>query len=93
VYSQSEVVNLILGLAMIPILISNRAGVPSRHTGYLVAGYCFMLVSYVSTVAEGYFVPGFFNVIEHGALAVAGCIFAVAMYLRRAELVENLKEV
>jgi len=92
VYSQSEVVNLILGLAMIPILASNRAGAPSRYTAYFVVGYCFMLVSYVSTVAEGYLAPEFFNVLEHGALAAAGCIFAIVMYLRRAEIVEILKE-
>lgn len=91
-FTQNEIVNLILGIAVIPILMSNRAGVPSRHTGYFVVAYGFMLLSYISTVAEGYYAPVLFNVVEHGSLAVAGCLFAVALFLRRRELVEILKE-
>lgn len=89
-YSQSEVVNLILGIAMIPILVSNRSAAPSRHTGYMVAGYSFMLVSYVATVAEGYLLSDLFNAVEHGALAFAGVLFAVYMIVRRRELIETL---
>lgn len=89
-YSQSEVVNLILGIAMVPILLSSRSAAPSRHTGYLVAAYSFMLVSYVSTVAEGYVLPDVFNAFEHGALAAAGILFALYMIVRRRELADVL---
>jgi len=86
VFTQSEVVNLVLGVAIVPILVMNRAGVASRHTNYYVAAYVFMLLSYVSTVAEGYYAPVLFNVVEHGSLAVAGCVFGVGLFLRRREL-------
>ncbi len=91
-YSQSEVVNLVLGIAIIPILVSSRPGIPSRFTGWFVAAYCFMLLSYVSTVAEGYWAPAAFNLIEHGSLAVAGVLFALALVMRRRELEEILGE-
>jgi len=92
VFTQNEIVNLILGIAIVPILMSNRAGVPSRHTGYFVVAYVFMLVSYISTVAEGYYAPVLFNVVEHGSLAAAGCLFAFGLFLRRRELVEILED-
>lgn len=92
VYSQTEVVNLLLGISIIPILLATRASVPSQYTRWFVAAYVFMLVSYVSTVAEGYLLPDAFNLIEHGALAVAGCLFAITLFLRRRELRRILRE-
>ncbi|MDO9107365.1 MAG: hypothetical protein Q7U89_00025 [Coriobacteriia bacterium] len=91
-YSQTEVVNLLLGISIIPILLGTHAIVPSRHTSGYAAAYVFMLASYVSTVAEGYLLPDVFNFIEHGALAVAGCLFAVTLFLRRREQQRNLRE-
>lgn len=91
-FTQGELVNLILGVSIIPILLMSRAGVPSRHTGYFVVAYVFMLLSYVSTVAEGFYAPVLFNLVEHGSLAVAGCVFAVGLFLRRRELERILKE-
>lgn len=91
-YSQSEIVNLVLGIAIIPILVSSRPGIPSRFTNWFVAAYCFMLLAYVSTVAEGYIAPVAFNLIEHGSLAVAGVLFAIALMMRRRELDEILKD-
>lgn len=91
-YSETEVVNLLLGISIIPILLATRASVPSRHTRWFVVAYVFMLVSYVSTVAEGYLFPEAFNLIEHGALAVAGCLFAYTLFLRRRELHRTMRE-
>jgi len=90
VYSESEVVSLVLGLAMIPVLIASRPDVQSRFTSYYVAGYAFMLASNIFTVVEGYIAPAFFNVLEHGSLACASVIFAAAFLMRRRELEEQL---
>lgn len=91
-FSQGEVVNLILGLAMLPALISSRADSPTRYTRYYVAGYAFVLASNIATVLEGYFAPDLFNVVEHSTLAFAGVTFAVLYALRRAELAEAARE-
>lgn len=91
-FNQGELVNLILGVSIIPILVMHRAGVPSRHTNFFVIAYAFMLLSYISTVAEGYYAPVLFNLVEHGSLAVAGCAFAFGLFLRRRELEQILKE-
>ena len=91
-HSQGEVVNLILGLAMIPALLSSRSDSPSRHTSYYIAGYAFVLASNIATVVEGYFASEFFNLLEPSPLAFARITFAVLYALRRAELAEALRK-
>jgi len=90
VYSESEVVSLVLGLAMIPVLIASRPDVASRFTNYFVVGYVFMLASNIFTIAEGYYAPELLNVLEHASLACASLIFAAAFVMRRREMEQDM---
>lgn len=46
----------------------------------LFFGLCIILVSNISTVAEDFYAPIFFNTLEHLCYGVGGAIFALACY-------------
>jgi len=46
----------------------------------LFFGLCIILVSSISTVAEGFYAPIFFNTLEHLCYGLAGVIFALACH-------------
>jgi len=79
-FQESEIVQLLLGLGMLPILWLAR--VPRRHPGFdlLYAGVGVMLASWVLTVLEGLVFPVFFNELEHFCHALSGLLILVACW-------------
>jgi hypothetical protein len=84
-YQPSEIVCLILILALLPVGVrmTREAGIPHRRT--LMILYVFMISAYTATIVEGFIFLDFFNAIEHLSLAGAGVAAAVAAFqLRRS---------
>lgn len=88
-FQESEVVQLLLGLGLVPIL--GLARIPRRRPGFrlLYAGVGVMLASWVLTVAEGLVLPVLVNQLEHLCHAVSGllCLAAVRVWVRRGDAV------
>ena len=79
-FQESEIVQLLLGLGMVPLLWLAR--IPRRRPGFglLYTGLGVMLTSWVLTVAEGVVFPVLFNQLEHFCHALAGLLFLAACW-------------
>lgn len=78
-YQPSEVTDLVLMLALGPvIIILLRRALDTVPAGAYVAIGA-MFGAYIFTVAEGFFLPDLFNLIEHVCYAVAGVAFVVTL--------------
>jgi hypothetical protein len=80
VFQESEVVQLLLGLGLVPLLWLAR--IPRGRPGFLLfyAGAGVMLASWVLTVAEGVMFPVLLNGLEHLCHAVAGLLLLAACW-------------
>lgn len=78
-FQESELITLILGfiaLAMI-VFIFGKKGLPRPHFLFFFMGFIFLFCSYIFTVIEGVLWNGFFNLLEHLCLFLAGLTFAL----------------
>lgn len=73
---ESEVINLILGVASIPFLLFGFRGRRIPGIRLMYAGFSLIVCAYVFSVLEGYYLSGFFNLLEHLSIALAGFLFA-----------------
>ncbi len=79
-FSESEIVNLVLSVAFIPILVATMRDFHVPGKRYFSVGLLAMVGTYVFTVVEGFVAPDVFNMLEHLMLAVAGVAFAIGAY-------------
>lgn len=85
--SWSEVLNLAIGLAMVPLIWSVRYRLRALPgPPYFFIGYVAVLCSYTFTILEGVggMLGDVLSVLEHAALFVAGLLFCLAAFQARA---------
>jgi len=80
VLQSSEVVDLVIALVLLPIIASSGRAPIRLHKRLLFASYLAVVCAYIFTIAEGFFWPVVFNILEHASYAGAG-ILAVAALL------------
>jgi hypothetical protein len=81
VYQESEIVELILVAFLTPMLVVGLKSITMAGKRWFIVSYLAMVCAYILTVAEGYWAPGLFNLLEHWAYAVSGIFLAVAAYV------------
>ena len=74
---QSEIIALVLAIALIPVVVWTYRGVDLPRKPLLAWGLAAMLGGYASTVIESFIAHDLFNHLEHLLYAVAGVCFAV----------------
>ena len=86
----NELVNLLSGIAAIPVLIFIARKVEQGKLYFFYAAFFAMLCAYATTILEGFFWQDFFNLVEHFSLAAAGILFAIGCwYLGHNETTEK----
>jgi mannose/fructose/N-acetylgalactosamine-specific phosphotransferase system component IIC len=86
-YQPSEIVNLILLLALTPIILGTARMFTARWISTIYWAYGFMLAAYITTILEGFVLPDLFNTVEHICYGAAGVAFAVlVVQVSRASL-------
>jgi len=81
-YQENEIVMLALGCGVLLFALRQRAQL--RRLPFwtlLFCAFCLQFVAWTSTVLEGFFLPGFLNVLEHTAQAVAAVLIACWCWL------------
>lgn len=73
---QSEIIALVLAVALIPVVVWTYRGIDLPLKPLLAVGLAAMLGAYAATVAESFVAPGPLNWLEHLLYAVAGVCFA-----------------
>lgn len=73
----SEFQILLLAVTLAPLAVGMYRAIRWPGRTWLAVTLAAMLVSYVSTVVEGFVAETFFNLVEHLSLAVAGVAFAM----------------
>lgn len=89
---QSEIIALVLAVALIPVVAWTYSGIDLPRKPLLAAGLVAMLGAYASTVLESFVAPGPLNFLEHLLYAVAGICFAavgVAVLGRRRDTADE----
>lgn len=74
---QSELIILVLSIALIPVVVWTYRGIELPGKPLLACALSAMFGAYVATVAEGFVAPTVFNALEHLLFAVGGLCFAV----------------
>jgi len=74
---QSEIIALVLAVALTPMVIWTYSGIDLPRKPLLAVGLLAMLGAYAATVAESFVAPALCNLLEHGLFALAGVCFAV----------------
>lgn len=71
----SEIADLLMMMVLGPIiLIAVRRAIPALIPPVAIA-LGLMAMGYVSTILEGFFLPDFFNLMEHASYGFAGLVF------------------
>lgn len=78
-YQESEIVSLLMAIGLTPVLFASARRLRFAGESALKVGLSFMLASYVFTVAEGYYLPDIFNLLEHATLAGAAVAICVGI--------------
>ncbi|MDO8964454.1 MAG: hypothetical protein Q7W30_08200 [Coriobacteriia bacterium] len=78
-YQPSEIADLLVALFLTPVMWVGLRHIDLPGKRYFIAGYVAMLGAFSATIIEqnkafAYF--DLFNTVEHGAMAVAGVLFA-----------------
>ena len=78
----NEVVMLLMAIGvLIFILVNRRLVMRIQAARVLVAAFCVLLIGYVFTVLEGFFLSALFNFLEH--LCYAGSSVLIAIWCMR----------
>lgn len=80
----NEVVCLLVAIAIVPIIVTIARRLPFPGRGYLLAATLLLASAYVSTIAEGFAAPVFFNTLQHLGVASAGVFFLMAVLKLRS---------
>jgi len=76
-YQPSEIADLILLIALAPVILGTVRRVSVRWRAAAYVAYAFMAAAYVFTILEGFVYPDLFNLLEHWSLFGAGVSFVV----------------
>ena len=76
----NELVNLLSGIAAVLVLVFIARTVERGRLYFFYAAFGAMLCAYTTTILEGFFWQGFFNLVEHFSLAIAGILFAIGCW-------------
>lgn len=76
----SEVMDVVLIVAAIPILMGVLGRMPHRMNRGFWAGYLLLLGASVATILEGFLLPELVNALEHILYALSGAAFALALW-------------
>jgi hypothetical protein len=77
-YEQKEVVNMVATIAfLIYFFYLVRKGKCSRIPEIWLSGVFLISISNISTVAEGFWLPVFFNFLEHFSFTIACLLFLI----------------
>ncbi len=75
-YQPSEIADLILLIALTPIIIGTVRRVHAPWTVAAYVAYGFMAAAYTFTILEGFIAADLFNLLEHLSYLGAGVAFA-----------------
>jgi len=78
-YQPSEIADLVLALALGPVLVIAVRQVVPRIPKSGALALIAMFGGYVFTIAEGFVLPDLFNAVEHACYAIAGVLFVVML--------------
>jgi hypothetical protein len=76
VVQQSELIILVLSIALVPVVVWTYRGIELPGKPLLACALGAMFGAYVTTVAEGFVAPTSLNALEHLLFAVGGLSFA-----------------
>lgn len=76
----SEVMDVVLIIAAIPILMGVLGRMPHRRNRGFWTGYLLLLAASIATIVEGYLLPDLVNALEHVLYALSGTAFAFALW-------------
>lgn len=75
---ENEVVMLVLGIGVLILIFTNLDHIRRiKFWKILLSGYCILLLGWVFTVLEGFFIENFFNLLEHGSYLLSSLFIAV----------------
>ena len=77
-YHENEVVMLILGLGTLVFIFLNYTQLKRLPSAFLLlTSFVVLLVGWLATVLEGFFLADFFNYLEHSAYALSSVLLMV----------------
>ena len=77
-FEENEVVMLLIGFGVFLFGLLQRQQL--RHltrASLLATSYCFLLLAWISTVAEGFVFPVALNLLEHLSYALSACLLCI----------------
>jgi len=80
VYQESEIVDLLMVLFLTPVMAASLRSIHLEGRNLFIVGYFAVVVGFVFTIAEGFWLPDVFNALEHASYGVAGVVLAVASF-------------
>ena len=78
-YQASEVVDLIMVVAITPLLWFGQRTVTVAGKRWFISAYLAISSAFVFTVLEGFMLPDAFNLLEHASYAAGGICLAIAV--------------
>jgi len=75
----SEVVDLVIAIVLLPIIFTSSRAMRGPIRVLILAAFGSVVVGYVFTILEGYFLENLFNTLEHAAYASAGVLTLLAL--------------
>jgi hypothetical protein len=88
-FNESEIINLLLGIAALFILFSILKNVELPHLNLFQRSFTILLFSYVFTVVEGVCYKSLFDFLEHLGYALSGISFSYACWKLSLTLKSN----
>ena len=75
---ENEVVMLLMAIGVLIFILFNRRQIMRiEAAGLLVAAFCILLIGYVFTVLEGFFMEALLNFLEHACYAGSSVLIAL----------------
>ncbi len=75
---ENEVVMLLMAIGVLIFILFNRRQIMRiEAAGLLVTAFCILLVGYVFTVLEGFFLSALLNFLEHACYAGSSVLIAL----------------
>jgi hypothetical protein len=90
-FEESEIINLILGLVSLVIVYyeTRKRVIPNFQLFF--AGFVFVAMARIFTVAEGLFLGDILNILEHVCYALSAFLFAAACISLSAKRTSEMK--
>ncbi len=75
---ENEVVMLLMAIGVLIFILFNRRQIMRiEAAGLLVAAFCILVIGYVFTVLEGFFMEALLNFLEHACYAGSSVLIAL----------------